>query len=213
MRSLVLLKALWQLSMPQQVCAFLSYPFPHNRQSSRHALQIWSVHTVCFTSLLFLNNSLPYSAQQHRRLLMVHQWKIGEEDVGLVKTSSPVQQVQQRWEQDDLQYINCYFRLLCELSLLLEYQAVGKVLPELNGKLTGMAFRVPTPNVSVVDLTCRLEKSASYDNVKAAIKYACFYCFYILAIHYIIVWSCIIFPCNVSLLVVLSVSVHHFFLL
>lgn len=52
----------------------------------------------------------------------------------------------------------------------LELQAVGKVLPELNGKLTGMAFRVPTPNVSVVDLTCRLEKSASYEDVKAAIK-------------------------------------------
>ncbi|MFS7944072.1 putative glyceraldehyde-3-phosphate dehydrogenase (phosphorylating) [Helianthus anomalus] len=51
-------------------------------------------------------------------------------------------------------------------------RAVGKVLPELNGKLTGMAFRVPTANVSVVDLTCRLEKSASYEDVKAAIKYA-----------------------------------------
>ncbi|OIS96768.1 PREDICTED: glyceraldehyde-3-phosphate dehydrogenase GAPCP2, chloroplastic-like [Nicotiana attenuata] len=51
-------------------------------------------------------------------------------------------------------------------------KAVGKVLPELNGKLTGMAFRVPTPNVSVVDLTCRLEKSASYDDVKAAIRHA-----------------------------------------
>ncbi|KAK4803744.1 hypothetical protein SAY86_003561 [Trapa natans] len=51
-------------------------------------------------------------------------------------------------------------------------KAVGKVLPDLNGKLTGMAFRVPTPNVSVVDLTCRLEKSASYEDVKAAIKYA-----------------------------------------
>ncbi|KAG9438986.1 hypothetical protein H6P81_019151 [Aristolochia fimbriata] len=51
-------------------------------------------------------------------------------------------------------------------------KAVGKVLPELNGKLTGMAFRVPTPNVSVVDLTCRLEKSASYADVKAAIKLA-----------------------------------------
>lgn len=51
-------------------------------------------------------------------------------------------------------------------------KAVGKVLPELNGKLTGMAFRVPTPNVSVVDLTCRLVKSASYEDVKAAIKYA-----------------------------------------
>ncbi|GJU44040.1 glyceraldehyde-3-phosphate dehydrogenase of plastid 2 [Tanacetum coccineum] len=51
-------------------------------------------------------------------------------------------------------------------------KAVGKVLPELNGKLMGMAFRVPTTNVSVVDLTCRLEKSASYEDVKAAIKYA-----------------------------------------
>nr|AFK37585.1 unknown [Lotus japonicus] len=51
-------------------------------------------------------------------------------------------------------------------------KAVGKVLPELNGKLTGMAFRVPTPNVSVVDLTCRLQKNASYEDVKAAIKRA-----------------------------------------
>ncbi|CAN6193671.1 unnamed protein product [Urochloa humidicola] len=51
-------------------------------------------------------------------------------------------------------------------------KAVGKVLPALNGKLTGMAFRVPTPNVSVVDLTCRIERSASYEDVKAAIKAA-----------------------------------------
>jgi len=49
-------------------------------------------------------------------------------------------------------------------------KAVGKVLPALNGKLTGMAFRVPTPDVSVVDLTVRLEKSATYDEIKAAIK-------------------------------------------
>ncbi|XP_050936090.1 glyceraldehyde-3-phosphate dehydrogenase, cytosolic isoform X3 [Cucumis melo] len=49
-------------------------------------------------------------------------------------------------------------------------KAVGKVLPALNGKLTGMAFRVPTVDVSVVDLTVRLEKPASYEDIKAAIK-------------------------------------------
>jgi len=51
-------------------------------------------------------------------------------------------------------------------------KAVGKVIPELNGKLTGMSFRVPTMDVSVVDLTCRLEKATSYDEIKAAIKKA-----------------------------------------
>jgi len=51
-------------------------------------------------------------------------------------------------------------------------KAVGKVIPELNGKLTGMSMRVPTSNVSVVDLTCRLEKGASYDEIKAVMKKA-----------------------------------------
>jgi glyceraldehyde 3-phosphate dehydrogenase len=51
-------------------------------------------------------------------------------------------------------------------------KAVGKVIPELNGKLTGMAFRVPTPDVSVVDLTCRLEKGASYEAICKAMKEA-----------------------------------------
>jgi len=51
-------------------------------------------------------------------------------------------------------------------------KAVGKVIPELNGKLTGMAFRVPTPDVSVVDLTVRLNKGCSYEDIKAAMKAA-----------------------------------------
>jgi glyceraldehyde 3-phosphate dehydrogenase len=51
-------------------------------------------------------------------------------------------------------------------------KAVGKVIPELNGKLTGMAFRVPTADVSVVDLTVRLAKPAKYDEIKAVIKRA-----------------------------------------
>ncbi|MCH7412922.1 type I glyceraldehyde-3-phosphate dehydrogenase [Belliella sp. R4-6] len=49
-------------------------------------------------------------------------------------------------------------------------KAVGKVIPELNGKLTGMAFRVPTPNVSVVDLTVRLKNGASYEEICAKMK-------------------------------------------
>ncbi|KAH3821250.1 uncharacterized protein LOC127832413 [Dreissena polymorpha] len=51
-------------------------------------------------------------------------------------------------------------------------KAVGKVIPELNGKLTGMAFRVPVQDVSVVDLTVRLEKGATYDEIKSAVKAA-----------------------------------------
>jgi glyceraldehyde 3-phosphate dehydrogenase len=51
-------------------------------------------------------------------------------------------------------------------------KAVGKVIPELNGKLTGMSLRVPTANVSVVDLTVRIEKGATYDEIKAVIKEA-----------------------------------------
>jgi len=51
-------------------------------------------------------------------------------------------------------------------------KAVTKVLPSLNGKLTGMSFRVPTPDVSVVDLTCRLEKEATYEDICKAIKEA-----------------------------------------
>merc|ERR1711906_101322 len=51
-------------------------------------------------------------------------------------------------------------------------KAVAKVIPQVKGKLTGMAFRVPTINVSVVDLTCRLKTGASYDEICATIKAA-----------------------------------------
>lgn len=51
-------------------------------------------------------------------------------------------------------------------------KAVGKVIPDLNGKLTGMSMRVPTANVSVVDLTCRIEKGATYEEITAALKEA-----------------------------------------
>jgi glyceraldehyde 3-phosphate dehydrogenase len=51
-------------------------------------------------------------------------------------------------------------------------KAVGKVIPELNKKLTGMAFRVPTSDVSVVDLTVQLKKECTYDEIKAAMKAA-----------------------------------------
>lgn len=51
-------------------------------------------------------------------------------------------------------------------------KAVGKVIPTLNGKLTGMSFRVPTVDVSVVDLTCNLEKSATYEEICEAVKKA-----------------------------------------
>ncbi len=52
-------------------------------------------------------------------------------------------------------------------------KAVGKVIPELNGKLTGMSFRVPTIDVSVVDLTCNLAKPATYEEICSAVKRAC----------------------------------------
>lgn len=60
---------------------------------------------------------------------------------------------------------------LPEYSLLTE-QAVGKVIPHLNGKLTGMSFRVPTSDVSVVDLVARIEKGASFEQIKAVMKKA-----------------------------------------
>ena len=63
-------------------------------------------------------------------------------------------------------------QVILSLSSTGAAKAVGKVIPELNGKLTGMSFRVPTLDVSVVDVTFRLAKEASYDEIKAAIKEA-----------------------------------------
>ncbi|EFJ15779.1 hypothetical protein SELMODRAFT_234134 [Selaginella moellendorffii] len=99
------------------------------------------------TTVHATTGATPWRALQLRKLWMVPLERIGEADEVPARISSPALPEQQR-------------------------HAVGKVLPELNGKLTGMAFRVPTPNVSVVDLTCRLSKEASYDEIKAAIKAA-----------------------------------------
>jgi glyceraldehyde 3-phosphate dehydrogenase len=51
-------------------------------------------------------------------------------------------------------------------------KALGKVIPSLNGKVTGMSFRVPTINVSVVDFTFKTQKEATYDDISAAVKKA-----------------------------------------
>ncbi|EGF98632.1 uncharacterized protein MELLADRAFT_76055 [Melampsora larici-populina 98AG31] len=71
---------------------------------------------------------------------------------------------------------NCGWSFCASANIILPgtgaAKAVGKVIPDLNGKLTGMAFRVPTADVSVVDLTVRLEKGATYDEIKATIKAA-----------------------------------------
>ena len=69
-------------------------------------------------------------------------------------------------------WLICIWVIIFEVVIpfLFYVKAVGKVLPVLNGKLTGMAFRVPTVDVSVVDLTVRLQKGATYDQIKAAIK-------------------------------------------
>lgn len=65
------------------------------------------------------------------------------------------------------------------------------MLPALNGKLTGMAFRVPTVDVSVVDLTVRLEKSASYEQIKVVIKYVLIPgCIFEFGVIFILILSC-----------------------
>ncbi|KAH0462671.1 hypothetical protein IEQ34_010246 [Dendrobium chrysotoxum] len=66
--------------------------------------------------------------------------------------------------------VNIFENGIYVFFLLVNEQAVGKVLPTLNGKFTGMAFRVPTVDVSVVDLTMRIEKAATYEEIKASLK-------------------------------------------
>lgn len=102
--------------------------------------------------------------QPLKRLLMVLQTRTGEAEEVLPRISSQVQLELPRYS---FLKVQVGFR---GFIFLISPQAVGKVLPALNGKLTGMAFRVPTPDVSVVDLTVRLEKPASYADIKAAIK-------------------------------------------
>ena len=68
--------------------------------------------------------------------------------------------------------IRAVVRLPTRLRVLRHGRASSQVLPALNGKLTGMAFRVPTTDVSVVDLTARLEKPAKYADIMAALKAA-----------------------------------------
>ena len=129
----------------------------------------------CISGLCFcFVNQLP------RRLLMGHQPRTGEVEELLHLTSFLAALELPRW----IFYMICCvvscswtlnFHCLVNTFLVLLIpiflcKAVGKVLPALNGKLTGMAFRVPTVDVSVVDLTVRLEKEASYDEIKNAIK-------------------------------------------
>lgn len=120
--------------------------------------------------------------QPPRRLLMDHQPRTGEVDVLPHSTSflaalelpryvmfsgvAASFSITDTFPSD----ISLLAALLIRFLFDCHVQAVGKVLPALNGKLTGMAFRVPTVDVSVVDLTVRLEKKATYDQIKAAIK-------------------------------------------
>ncbi|KAI5424573.1 hypothetical protein KIW84_030670 [Lathyrus oleraceus] len=90
-------------------------------------------------------------------------------EVGAASSLAPKIEIKRKGKEVDA---NSFRDSIPKAKVYILAQAVGKVLPELNGKLTGMAFRVPTPNVSVVDLTCRLQKNASYEDVKAAIKHA-----------------------------------------
>ena len=92
----------------------------------------------------------------------------------IIPSSTGAAKVRIFWGEDHCSLIvYCGINALTDLILLRALsipQAVGKVLPELDGKLTGMSFRVPTADVSVVDLTVRLEKKATYEDIKSAIK-------------------------------------------
>lgn len=134
-----------------------------------------------FFKMFIINYVLVVMNQLLRRLLMVHQTRIGGVEDLLPSILFPAALELPRYQFSLylkwfilplwLDYANFIIPdiFLCEWWIW-DKQAVGKVLPALNGKLTGMSFRVPTVDVSVVDLTVRLEKSATYEQIKAAIK-------------------------------------------
>lgn len=156
MIGLVLSKDSWQQSTLLLVCVELYVLFSF-------------LSCVCE---YFINSCI---FQPLKRLLMDHPPRTGGVEELPRSTLSPAALEQLRWvisisamicKLSDTSWYICLRFFSCSIL-----EAVGKVLPALNGKLTGMSFRVPTVDVSVVDLTVRLEKSATYDEIKAAIKY------------------------------------------
>lgn len=172
MKGLALLRVWWPLFIPSLVSLLL----------------VGYLLVTCWLSNYYLLSQVSVfcvANQPPRKLLMGHPARTGEVEEPLHSTSFPVVLELLRW----------IFNIVCGVCLWLFtatrmlhamytgknfwfysshfsfcVKAFGKVLPALNGKLTGMAFRVPTVDVSVVDLTVRLEKAATYEQIKSAIK-------------------------------------------